>query len=94
MSKVEGTDAELRERFQAELPQIREWLDEFTVDEVQVAPGIRMFDPADRARSSGWPRRPGTHLETGIALRECRWWRLRCQLRVGISAPRPRTDNR
>ena len=31
-------DAELRERFQAELPQIRDWLDDFTEDELQVAP--------------------------------------------------------
>jgi hypothetical protein len=65
-------DAELRQRFQAELHQIREWLDHFIEDELQVAPGIRTFDPADRARSSGWTRRPGAHLETGIALGEDR----------------------
>ena len=31
-------DAELRERFQAELHQIRDWLDDFIEDELQVAP--------------------------------------------------------
>ena len=31
-------DAELRELFQAELHQIRDWLDDFIEDELQVAP--------------------------------------------------------
>ena len=35
-------DAELRERFQAELPQIRDWLDDFIEGELQGRPGIRM----------------------------------------------------
>jgi hypothetical protein len=31
-------DAELRERFQAELHQIRDWLDDFIEDELQGSP--------------------------------------------------------
>jgi hypothetical protein len=31
-------NAELRERFQAELPQIHDWLDDFLEGELQVVP--------------------------------------------------------
>ena len=40
VSKVERMDAELRERFQAELPQIRDWLDDFLEAELQGRPGM------------------------------------------------------
>ena len=77
-------DAELRERFQAELHQIRDWLDEFIEDELQVAPEFECsILQAERDPVVGLGGRV-PHLETGIALGECRWWRLRCQFRVGI----------
>ena len=42
-------DAELRQRSQAEIPQIRDWLDEFTGDERQVTPEFEcLIRPAKR----------------------------------------------
>jgi len=50
VSKVEQMEAELRKLSQAELRQIREWLDDLIEDELQFTPEFRKFDSTVRTR--------------------------------------------
>jgi len=48
LSKVEQMELELRKLSQAELRQIREWLDDFIEDELEFTAEFRKFDSAVR----------------------------------------------
>lgn len=87
-------DAEVRQFSQAELHQIRDWLDQFIEHGLQVAPEFECSIPQAQRDPAVELGGRGPHLETGIAPGECRWWRLRCQFRVGLWALTPGTDNR
>jgi hypothetical protein len=54
MSKVEQMEAELRKLSQAELRQVREWLDDLIEDELEFAPDFeRTIQEAERDMATG-----------------------------------------
>ena len=53
MSKVEQMEAELRKLSQAELRQIREWLDDLIEDELEFTPEFERSIQAERDMADG-----------------------------------------